>query len=323
LSSAEDWTDRWRHLLGETPPAQQEVDAGHPLRLLFGIDTHGRALFLSLSRTRPLQPDIRGVVEASRGQRPVDEKWTLAFTLVDPRFLDVFIDLCSELVVATAKSESEGEALLLLVAAVEGWKDLFVDVPPSTLSHEAVRGLVAELWYGFEVATQTKSAEQVVRGWGGPLGAVRDFSFDDHQIEVKSIHEDSRSVRISSAEQLDYPSGDLSLAVVTLLDVADDTDGAVSISSLAARASSLLATDGRLELNRRLLTSGARFDEDYSHRAFLPTRLRVYGVRPDFPAVRRSELHGSVTAVRYELALSGLDQYLITDRCRTWEPENA
>ena len=46
---AEDFGAAWRALISARASAKVEVDPTHPLRLLYGVDDYGRALFFAIS----------------------------------------------------------------------------------------------------------------------------------------------------------------------------------------------------------------------------------------------------------------------------------
>jgi hypothetical protein len=54
-------------------------------------------------------------------------------------------------------------------------------------------------------------------------------------------------------------------------------------------------------------------DAWYADQLFSFQRLRVYDVRPDFPALRRSELPEALSRTTYRLDLSFVDEYLLHD----------
>ena len=131
-------------------------------------------------------------------------------------------------------------AIQLLVHAVDQWKAFLATVRATTLRAE-IRGVLGELWFGFSRVIESVSPSTVLRAWTGPFGSPQDFNLPSGQsYEVKTVHSDTKSVRISSAEQLDPGARSLELAVVTVTDVDESTDNALSLPSMVERVKAML-----------------------------------------------------------------------------------
>lgn len=202
----ESFVARWRSIIANGGPGKTEVDAEHPLRFIIGVDDRGQPMIFVIVTDRPPVPDLSGVISAERRQRGSDGRWTLALTLTDNRFLEAYLRLVSDLVVRTAHARSEAEGVATMSRIIGEWKRLLARGPRPLLSESALRGLVAELWFGFNVLSEEVSAAEVAQAWQGPFGAHQDYIFSQGpRYEVKSRRPDAQTVRISSPEQFDAP----------------------------------------------------------------------------------------------------------------------
>ena len=304
---AEDFGAAWRALISARASAKVEVDPTHPLRLLYGVDDYGRALFFAISSRKPPVPEVSQDVAVSLGHR-ADGRWTLVLTLLDSSLFEVFAKLCNDLVDRSRTDGDENQALEALLAALSQWKELLRPARPDHLSMEALRGLMGELWFGFIHLGAFIAPEAVLAAWKGPLGGPQDFEFTTgHSFEVKAVHTNAAAVRISSAQQLDALHRHLRLAVVTLDTCDVSATGAVTLPVLVdkIRASLHAGADGRPLFDRILRDYPVDpNDPYYADMAFRAVTHQEFAVSDKFPAIRASTLDAGIRDVRYRLDLN-------------------
>lgn len=311
---AEGFIDGWRLLVREEPGRQVEVGDGHPLRLFYGSDQGGRPIFFVISDVKPGLVTLSDAVIVDRGVRTLDDRWTLSLTLRDTRFADVFMRLGDDLVDSSRSGHNEANALQLLVRTVERWKGLFAYGPNQHLSLTAIRGLVGELWFGFFSLAKLVPASTVVHAWTGPFGSPQDFNLPSGQsYEVKTIHPDAKSVQISSAEQLDPGPRSLDLAVVTVTDVDQSTDDALSLPTVVEQIETMLtgnvADSDELHARIRVLEVDIA-DTYYDDFWFRINACANYRVDVAFPAIKRTSLNPAIDKVRYDVGLHSIADFI-------------
>lgn len=312
----EGFVENWDRLIRDEPGRQVEFGGGHPLRLMYGSDKSQRPLFFVISDLKPGLVSLSDAVAVDRGVRSVDGKWTLSLTLLDSRFTTEFMRVGNELVDSTSEGYNEAHSLQLFVEAIRHWKALFTYSPPQHLSKPQIRGLIGEMWFGFERLVQSFEPKTVLNGWGGPLDSPQDFNLQTGQTyEVKTVYSDTKAVKISSAEQLDVDNRVLELAVVTLADVDERTLNAISLPTLVQKVDDSLDLDDREGLQKRL----RRLEVDISDTYYTDFWFRVdscttYRVDASFPALRRRHLSPVIENVHYEVELYGIADYVTS----TW-----
>jgi hypothetical protein len=307
--------DEWRGLLAKGPSQHRELDPDIPIRMIYGSDEQGRPILFSITERQPPLPASAGAIEIERLRRESDGRWTLSLILDELRFFDVFVDLCLDLGRRGSVATNEALALKAVAAGIEQWRGLFSGPPVEHLSEEAVRGIVAELWFGFEhLRRGGLSAEQMVLSWRGPAGAPKDYLLPDGTaFEVKSIHADSRYVSISSAEQLDDATGPTTLVTVGLEPVHGD---GLTLLQLHADINTAIAGDPNAlrEFRRRFVDLGVDPTDDYyAGFSYVVVSHRHYRVDAGFPAIKRSTIDDRITEVEYRLRISGLQDFLMLD----------
>jgi hypothetical protein len=305
--------DRWRALLARGEPESREVDAESPLRMVIGVSPVGRPYFAVIVSDKPGLPDLTSAIEVTRRQRAMDGRWTLTLELQVHALTDAFISLVSDLAAKSADAANESVALDLFLDTLAEWQELLT-ARASRLSESALRGLIAELWFGFESGAHEHPVQEVARSWAGPLGGAQDFQFPapGYNFEVKSLRLGRTSVEISSEEQLD--GYNIKLAVVSIEEVTALSDGITLPRLVISIRSKLKDAMDRAEFNRRFVRLGVNPDEPwYAEHVYAIRRLQVFNVNENFPALRRSQLPQEIERTTYHVDIQHLRQFVVFD----------
>lgn len=304
---------RWRTLIDCGAQETREVDAHSPLRMLIGVSALGRPFFAVIAREKPGIPALTSAIDVTLRQRQSDGRWVLALELQVNGLTDAFISLVSDLAEKSAEACDEHGALTIFLETLAEWQELLT-ARAEHLSESALRGLIAELWFGFQSGVHGRSLGEAARSWAGPLGGMQDFQFapPGHCFEVKSVRPTGESVEVSSEDQLD---GDhIKMAVVTLEDLADPADGITLPQLIATIRVGFANGSDRLEFNRRFATLHVDPDDPwYADRAFHVRRLQILSIAEDFPALRRSQLPKAITRTNYRIDIQYVQQFIEFD----------
>lgn len=312
----DDFEQRWRQVIQSGAPGTREVDAESHIRLVCGMDAMARPLFFIVVDRKPGLPRLSGAVSVERRQRQ-DGKWTLTLILENSVLVDPFISLATDIALRCVALPSEDSAVQTFLETVEEWQEL-LSARFDRLSEDALRGLMAELWFGFECPHHGHPLDEVVMSWSGPFRGDQDYNFPvpGTQFEVKSIRPNRESIEISSTSQLDLP--EVQLAVVTL-DWAPDGVVGVTLPTLVARIRSSFAEPvHRAEFDRRFAQLMVNLNDPwYQDLEFQVQRLRVFDAPASFPALRSSELPDAITRAQYRIDLAHVANFLLTDESFT------
>jgi hypothetical protein len=218
----------------------------------------------------------------------------------------------SDIAQKSAIEATENEAWAVFVGLLTDLQHLLLP-RRERLSLEALRGLVAEIWFGFDAGAHGHPLDAAVVAWSGPFKGEQDFNFPvpATQFEVKSVRPARAIVEISSTAQLDRD--DVHLAVVTIEDVPVDSDG-ITLWGLVATVRGRLEPATRAEFNRRFSALLIDLDDPwYREQHFSVRRLSVYEVANDFPALRGSRLPSPIVRATYQLDLDQLADHLVSE----------
>jgi hypothetical protein len=312
---------RWRGLLAQGEPESREVDAESPLRMLIGVTPVGHPYFAVITSHKLGLPDLTGAVEVTRRQRTSDGRWTLTLELRVRSLTDAFVSLVAELATKSAAASTEQTAITVFFETLSEWQEL-LSARTERMTESALRGLMAELWFGFESAAHHHSLSETTRAWVGPLGGAQDFQFlaPGLRYEVKSLRPTRTDVEISSAEQLD--GDNIRLAVVTVEEVEQPSDGVTLPELVRSIRSRLDEGDDRADFNRKI--ANLRIDLDdawYAEHSYSILRLQVFDVRDEFPALRRSQLPKAIARAIYRINVDSINPFIVVDT--TYASESA
>jgi Putative PD-(D/E)XK family member, (DUF4420) len=307
----------WRDLVADGVPfSSQRVDAAHPLDLFASVNaTLDPGLVLLSTVEPPLSPGL-DAIEITVSQRE-DGTWALGLWLTRPLLAEVFLELCDDLV-DSSRNVEPAQAAAFLLARIQRWRRLF-ELGKGLLSPSEIRGLIGELLI-LQQLTDHWSAEEAVTGWVGPLEAPQDFVLPGLRVEVKANIPSSRTVHISSLEQLDVDDPTI-LAVVTL---ASSTGGgeALTLPMIVKNTLDVVrmrGTLGDVDLFERRLR-GARYQPDpaYDKLAFRVHQAQFFTIGADFPRIRRSDVAAGVHSGSYDILLATIRKFSTTVLRPSW-----
>jgi hypothetical protein len=308
----DDVLEVWTGLLANGVAGQRSLEK-HPLKLYFGCDDVARPIFFLRTTVRPDLKIFSSVVSVEVRERPEHSEWTVLLTVNVSDYNNAFMALCVELMRRSSNANSESESLAEFYEALHNFRNLFALGGSRNLSLEEERGLVGELWFLSRVLAPTFGHNQSVEMWKGPYGAPQDFRTPTgFLIELKAIHSQSRTVTISSPEQLD-PGEDvlMHLATVTVDETFSGSPEASSVSNLIAEiqkqlrgnSESMLAFEDRLK-SLNVLDSFALYDS-----MFAVSGPNVYEVSDGFPRIRSASVPLEVEGLKYKLSLKSIVRF--------------
>lgn len=305
-------SDEWNALLELGTEAQRLIEK-HPLRLYFGADARTSPIFFLRTSVEPDLPLFSNVISVELRERPEQKEWTVLLTLQDDAYRDTFIGLCVELARLSERGESEEASLAMFYRALNQLRTIFQRPAARSFSAEEQRGLVAELWFALHVLALEHPAGQVLTFWKGPYDAPQDFRLESGQlIEVKATHAESRSIKISSAEQLD-PSdcNEMFLALVGLEELDLPTEDSVSLPSLITDFFSRLTGDDDSTSGLEDRLKNLRISDTYLQysQRYAVVSLRVYSVSEGFPRVMAESIPLGVDQLNYRIQIAAIRDF--------------
>ena len=285
----------------------------HSLHLYYGASETSKPVFFLITEVEPRFPSLADVISVEQGRRD-DGRWTVVLTLQRRALTEAFMGMCVELARRSAAVNDPATARVVFFETLDHWKALLAGNAPRRMSEPQIRGLVAELWFALRILGATMPLASALLAWQGPYGAPQDFqTADGSMFEVKSVHSGSRTVEISSADQLDPSAeGPLTLSLVGVDNVPAGTAGSHTLVSMVAEFQRRLGhdSDHLEELEHRLLALALDLtDGYYLGRHYSVSGPRNYLVEEGFPRVLRKSVPLAADNLTYRLRIEGFEAF--------------
>lgn len=313
--------ERWTKILAAGNGLYNLVEVDHPLRLYIGANDSGLPTLSVVLGGRP--PAVTRFVGLEIETRVRDDStWLLMFELQLLDAFPEFVAMCGELIAGSRSAESEEAGLRELLDGVDKWRTLFRPLREGELPEDRLRGLAAELACMLDLRNFGRSWTEIVMGWKGPYGAPQDFQLPDGVLlEVKSVHTTSRSVRISSLEQLDGVGTRLLLGTVVVDRAAPGAKDATTLPLLRKSVEDQFRGDYDLldEFRGRLGEVGYSDLAEYDNYWIQLGKPLYFDVNNEFPVIVRATVPNDVLRVEYDLALLVLSRFRVESLERFFE----
>lgn len=295
----------------------RRIDHTHPLDLFWGKDGIGHYLFvfefpvdvdISISNI----PELAGIqFEIYQDQQNSNIK-RLVFLLKDSDDWELFLALCNDIVHSTRKVSGAKSAVRPIFDRLSRWQEFLKKNRHELLSEEEIKGLIGELLFLSKHLIPNFGIEQSIRYWQGPEGLPQDFNVGTNVIEVKSRGVSSKTIKISSIDQLCPQSGEIFLYVITLGKITPETKDAICLPALIGQLRQEISTSCPEALDRfnELLYLTGYIDSDrYLEFSYVVSGETMYHVMGAFPRICRQELHPGIVNLSYSINLDECDGF--------------
>jgi hypothetical protein len=300
--------DKIRRLLeGQQVESYSRYDGQHPLDIFLGIDDSGRkSLVVTLKADKEKVISSKTItVEFFKRN---DGRLSLRFSLEDDSLKEIFYKFCEDVIESTRSVNPDGD-FSPIIRRWNTWIDFFARTS-LPLSESEMIGLIGELYFMKKHMFDKYGVDKSLEAFIGIDKAHKDFEIDDTWFEVKTIHNGTITIKISSIEQLDSDK-DGSLVVVTLDQGTLNTDGFITLNGIVAEVRSLLSGNQVIDFDEKMRKANYIFDERYDDFVYVFVKDSFYGVRGDFPRVIGSNLPHGVTKASYEIDLSAIERFKV------------
>jgi hypothetical protein len=263
---------------------------------------------IQTSATPPHYPEFDAVrVQKSKNDNGL---WHLLFELQAKEHQSEFAKLCADMINAASGTTVEASTHDAMLQAYTDWLDFYK--LSRKLTMESLRGLFGELIYLRDEIGRVPGMGPAVHAWVGPIGAPQDFVLPDFQaFEVKTIQPAGNSIKISSANQLDYDAP-ITLVVYRMAGSKDANTGE-NIHKVIADIEAQLDNPTVHVFRDKIAALGLDLDEEIAKETFFnyQSPMLYNASAADFPKIATSQLPLGVGNVKYEISVASLNNFLI------------
>lgn len=282
----------------------QQID--QTSKLNFGRDFNGNKVLVANFFLEPKIADRNSSFTVEKVK--LEDKWRISIYLNNIAEQDVFIIFLWDIFNCSINIFEDIDLIDNLKKRLSLWSKLFEN-KGKLLSVETVQGLIGELLFLKNIASEKYGLDESIYCWGGPLGDDQDFTFDGEWNEIKTIRFGKEKFSVSSIEQLDVNRlGKLYLIEVDK--VSNELKNSVNLYDLVNDINNTIQNvDTRIEFERRLALVGYFMDEKYREITFSLKRIRDYIVDKHFPKITRIDTSPEIINAIYTISITAIESY--------------
>ena len=290
----------------------RRADPHHPLDFFITYDERLNMQLMLLTEYQLELPASSKQIHVRGSKRKIDGQHAVCFSLEDKGLKDQFVSLCWDMMDCSFEIQNKKNAAQAAIKRFRLWQRLFAEAKEKRLSEVEVRGLIGELTVLKEICIPRYGIEKAISGWIGPLGADRDFEFEDTWYESKFVSLSMDKVKISSLDQLDTDApGELVLCRYEK--TANTAIGHITLDSLIYEIANVVSENDntREAFLNRVSLAGYKAASEQSGQPYIFHRIERYKVdTDDFPRIRRSKLSKAITEGEYQVSIPAIQHWI-------------
>lgn len=307
MSEPNELRKRWDNII-PSPNVFILAADNKPLGLHIGYDDQLRKTLIVVSPFKSTVVKSSKAFDVKQFIRKSDKRRILQLSLISVDENEVFTRMCCDLINYSQSGMNESDAFKRFERRCRQWQNLFANAADGLMSKEAQRGLIGELLFiRDQIVKAERSIEEIVEGWKGPRGANQDFSYADGWIEIKTVLDQARTVKISSLDQLSRL--DVGRFVINRLLQSVGAQN-FTLNSLVKTLSEQIAVEpNTFQLFEGLLIEAGyveRTEYDEDHYILLETL--TFDVDDKFPRLIRSKLPPALVEASYSIDIARLNE---------------
>lgn len=286
----------------------KRVSPSHPIDLYLGYNEVGKKTLALITENVDLTFQSTKLIEVKIATRQ-DGKKAVRFSLIDDTETNIFYKFCEDIVEST-KQTDQSNSLKIINGRWNRWINMFKNPRSLILSEKEIRGLIGELVFLRDFMFDKYSIKKSIEAWMGPQGSHKDVEIDNTWYEIKTCYQSSKSVTISSVEQLDS-NIDGHLCIVELENSNKYVSGSLSLNKLVDQITNMiLDEEPQKEFIKKVFSLGYSYFEEYDNYIYFCKGINHYLVNDKFPRLKKSDLPKEIATASYELLIPNLKPFL-------------
>ena len=288
--------------------AFKRISANHPLDLYLGYNEFGKKTLALITDDVDLKFQSTKQIEVKIADRK-DGRKAVKFSLMDDTETDLFYRFCEDIYDST-RSVKQDDSLKVINNRWNRWINMFKNPHTLIMGEKEVRGLIGELVFLRDYMFEKYSVEKAITSWIGPDDSHKDIEIDDTWYEIKTRYQSSKSVTISSIEQLDS-NVDGHLCIVELEETNRYVSGYLTLNELVEQITSMILDDKlKQEFIKKIEKSGYTYFDEYDNYIYYCKNIDRYLVNDKFPRLKQENLPNEIFTASYELLIPNLRDFL-------------
>jgi hypothetical protein len=308
--SSEKLLEKWIEL-GQHSNGYIRIDSDHQLEWSIGHENITQKSLLLITPFEPKDLISSKSILVSVAQR-ADNRWALTFRLIRDLQEAVYIRLCLDLIESSRNQDNTLQGLEYVLDRYSQWSRLLEHQRSGILSEAEIKGLLGEITFLQQLISQGVHPMNAVNSWIGPEKADQDFVDANGWYEIKAPGIGSKTISISSLEQLDAVlPGEIILFFIDKT-APNDSNGFTLLQKVANLRYVLRMNQPALEsVNRKLSQYGFMDMTEYDKQWYRLSGQRRYRVDENFPRLIRENIQSQIADVNYQINIQGIEGWRI------------
>lgn len=286
----------------------KRLSSEHPLDLYLGYNEIGRKTLALIIESVDYNFQSTKLIEVKIADRQ-DGKKAVRFSLLDDIETDIFYRFCED-IYETTKNIKKEDALKVINSRWNRWINMFKNPHSLIMNEHEIRGLIGELIFLRDVMFNNYPIEKCIEAWMGPIKSHKDFEINSTWYEIKTCYQSSKSITISSIEQLD--SNEVGhLCIIELESSNRYVEKSVTLNKLIDEIHNSI-NDEKLqeEFLNKLSKAGYAYFTEYDNYIYFCKKINYYLVDENFPRLKKEKLPKEIFTASYELLIPNLKEFL-------------
>ena len=287
------------------------ISSTHPLDLYLGYNDLGKKTLALIEENVDLNFQSTKLIEVKVNTR-IDGKQAVCFSLIDDTETEIFYRFCEDIFDATKNFPKEN-GLRIINSRWNRWINMFKNPHLLIMGEKEIRGLIGELVFLKDYMFDRYSIEKSIDAWMGPLNSHKDIEIDNTWYEIKTCYQSSKTITISSIEQLDSTL-DGYLCIVELENSNRYVSNHLTLNNLVNQIFNMIPNDEiKQKFMKKVMDEGYSYFEEYDNYIYFCKNINRYLVNDTFPRLKKVNLPKEISTVSYELLIPNLKEFLEDD----------
>ena len=282
------------------------INSTHPIDIYLGINELNQKSFVIITSGEIEEIESSKLINTDIRKRE-DDRVYISFDLLDNNMSDLFYKFCLDIIESTKKIP-EYEIVSFVNKRWNDWVNLFKNPVNTILGEKEIKGLLGELVFLNEYMFKNYGIDDGLNSWMGPDLAHKDFEIEDTWYEIKTVNQNSLTVKISSIDQLDSKNQGM-LVIIRLEPTNVKKSDYITLNQYVESIKTKLSTKQLLLFDRKLSYANYNYEKEYDKYIYYVQELELYIVNEKFPRISKEMLPNEIVRVSYEIAIDSIKSF--------------
>ncbi len=282
------------------------INSTHPIDIYLGLNELNQKSFVIITSGELENIESSKLINAVIRQRE-DGRIYISFELLDNKMSDLFYKFCLDIIEST-KDIPESNIVSFINKRWNDWGNLFKNPINTILGEKEIKGLLGELVFLNEYMFKNYRIDDGLNSWMGPDLAHKDFEIEDTWYEIKTVSQNSLTVKVSSIEQLDSNNQGM-LVIIRLEPTNVKKSDYITLNQYVESIKKKLSTKQLLLFERKLGGANYNYEKDYDKHIYYVQKIELYIVNEKFPRISKKMIPSEIVRVSYEIAIDSIRNF--------------